>query len=116
MPARLPKVAALRILLDHAKDLPAIIASFDDLIKPESVTECWNDTKHTGDLLVPIIQEVVDTFRGDRFAAHLAVADMAAMEAEAAALGIDWQKLLDAIPKLLAIIEFVLDQFEIELE
>ena len=77
-----------RWLLNHADELPKLVAFYEAFKAAESVRQKWHDgVRPAGDLIV----DIVDTFPAVGAQDVVALADV---QAQAVALGIDWDKLV----------------------
>lgn len=101
-----PTVQVLRILLGHAKDLPAILEAVDSIKDADGLYDGWDAVKHLGDLLLPVAVEIQEQL-GDR---ELSAAfDPAELDQLALAeSGIDWQRVIDALPKVVEAVKLIL--------
>lgn len=108
MPISLPRFQIIRVLLDHASDLPAIIAAVQAIPDADGIGGKWDNVKHLGDLLVPIVEEIAPYVTDGFAAAYDEQGESTALQASAASLGVDWSKLWAVLPQIISALELIL--------
>lgn len=126
--AQLSYAAVFRLLMKHLRDLPAIIEAVNAIRNAMDLREIVEGTKHLIDLLEPIAADLIEAIGSAPPEAYgvgggEGVAEAAAMtdgvsemcaaatpedQTLCAEAGIDWQKLIDALPAIVATLKTLL--------
>lgn len=94
----LTNLQLVRWLLAQGEKVPVIIGYYDAFQAAPTVRAKWYDgVRPTGDLLVDVIDTLPDVSANE-------VVILADVQAQAVALGIDWEKLVGVAEKLLPIV------------
>lgn len=94
----LTNLQLIRWLLAQGEKVPVVIGYYDAFQAAPTVRAKWYDgVRPTGDLLVDVIDTLPDVSANE-------VVILADVQAQAVALGIDWEKLVGVAEKLLPIV------------
>ena len=87
-----------RWLLNHADELPKLVAFYEAFKAAESVRQKWHDgVRPAGDLIV----DIVDTLPAAGVSEAIALGDV---QAQALRLGVNWEKVLELSEKFLPLV------------
>lgn len=110
MPTLFPTAQVLRILLNHTKELPAILDAISAIRQVDGLYEGWDAVKHFGDLLIPIAVDIQDAL-GDRVLGDGTEVLFTAAECDVQACadaGVDWDRIIAALPQVIAVVKMLL--------
>lgn len=108
MPISLPRLELVRILFDHAKDVPAILEAVQAIGKAEDAGGKYDAFLFALQLLSPVVHDIAP-YLGDGFAAaEDEQGVLAGLQADAAERGIDWSKLWAVLPQIISALELIL--------
>jgi hypothetical protein len=97
----------IRWLLGHSDKVPVLIGYLDAFKSATTVRDKWREgVRPSGDLLVDVI-DTLPMYEDNGvlfFQAETAIVAQAAVEGQAAALGVDWSKLVELATTLLPIV------------